>query len=368
MSKGDGKRKPRAATQSGGKLRAQSVVPTDQYQRISDAEIVDVVEELAPGVPALRLLVLEATAHLPAATTSIAEAGHVVVRAASGTPGLNKILPTLADTAGQLDAVLAALPGGEPLIEAVLALGPTRPVIIAASTTSGTEAVRRAASLGADLTTVRPHDLERLAPVLLAAARLAEQRRSRASSLGGVLDDLGRADSLGDITDYAELDEGAEPEAGVLWPLARFRDAVDHELARAARFAYPLSLAIFELSVAPPPPPAFVRGILRARTGNALVHAVRDIDVATELEQDRFAVLLPYTDRLAAADVARKILAAVAAADPVVAAGRSLAPRVIGAIAGIRAGETVTADELMRDATQLLEQTAVTGASLAVES
>src|SRR5581483_3759532 len=120
--------------------------------------------------------------------------------------------------------------------------------------------------------------------------------------------------------------------------------------------------------VAPPPPPPGMRGILRARAGNAIVHALRDIDLATELEQDRFAVLLPYTDRLAAAEVARKIISAVAGADPVVAGGRSLAPRVIGAIAGIRAGEPRTLDELMRDATQLLEQTAVTGASLAVET
>jgi hypothetical protein len=374
-TKGEGKRKPRAPTQGGGdraardKLRSSSVVPTDQYLRIADADVVDVIEELAPpGVPPLRLLVLEAAAHLPAATAAITEAGHVVVRGASGTPGLGKILPALAEAvaAGQLDAVLAALPGGEPLIEAVLAYGAARPVIIAASTTSGAEAARRAAAIGADLATVRPHDLERLAPVLLAAARLVEQRRggaARSSSVGGVLDDLGRPDSLGDY----DLDAAADPDSA-LQPLARFLDAVEETLERAQRFAYPLSLAIFELAVAPPPPPAGVRGILRARTGNALVHAVRDIDLVTELEQDRFAVLLPYTDRLAAAEVARKIISAVAAADPVVASGRSLAPRVIGAIASIRGGEARTAADLMRDATQLLEQTAVTGASLAVET
>jgi hypothetical protein len=58
----------------------------------------------------------------------------------------------------------------------------------------------------------------------------------------------------------------------------------------------------------------------------------------------------------------------VAAADPVVAAGRAFAAKVIGAVADARPGEPPSFDALLHDATQLLEQAAVTGASLAVET
>jgi PleD family two-component response regulator len=111
-----------------------------------------------------------------------------------------------------------------------------------------------------------------------------------------------------------------------------------------------------------------VRGILRARAGNALVNAIRDIDLATELEQDRFLVMLPHTDRLAGAELARRIISAVAAGDPVTAAGRSFAPRVIGAVAEVRPGDPQALAQVVQDATALLEQAQATGASLAVET
>jgi hypothetical protein len=146
-----------------------------------------------------------------------------------------------------------------------------------------------------------------------------------------------------------------------------FQQAVELELARAARYAYPLAVAMFSVEIAPPEPPPGVRGILRARAGNALVNALRDVDLVTELDQDRFLVLLPYTDRLVGAEVARRIISAVAAADPVIAAGRTFPAKLIGAVAGIRPGEPLSLARLMQDATQLLEQAVVTGASLAVE-
>jgi PleD family two-component response regulator len=124
---------------------------------------------------------------------------------------------------------------------------------------------------------------------------------------------------------------------------------------------------MFKVENASPEPPPGVRGILRARAGNALVNAIRDVDLVTELDPGRFLVLLPYTDRLVGAEVARRIIGAVAAADPVIAAGRTVSPKVIGAIAGMRPGEPLAFERLMHDAAQLLEQAAVTGASLAVE-
>jgi len=65
---------------------------------------------------------------------------------------------------------------------------------------------------------------------------------------------------------------------------------------------------------------------------------------------------------------AHRIIGVVAAADPVVAAGRTFAPNVIGAVADARPGEPPSFDALLHHATQLLEQAAVTGASLAVET
>lgn len=370
--------KPRGATQGerADKLerrarthaaRSASVVPTDQFVRITDEDVVEVAD-LAAGevvaVPAraatpLRVVILEAAAHLATAQAAVDLAGHAVAAAASGTAGIEKMRPQLAGA----DAVIVALPGGERLIEAALALGSDRPVVIAALTADAVEAVRRASAAGADLATTRPHDVERLAPVLLGAARLREHRRLSAALAPGA----GVMDDALAVLDALDLDDEGEPGNG-LQSLEAFATAVDRELARATRFGYPLSIAMFGLDVPPPPPPSFLRGLLRARTGNAVVHAVRDIDLVTELEHDRFLVLMPYTDRLAAAEVARRVISAVASADPVTAAGRTFPPRVTGAVAGARAGEAMSFATLLGDVTQLLEQASVTGASLAVES
>jgi DNA-binding NarL/FixJ family response regulator len=352
------------------KQRPSSVIPTDQFVRVSDDAIVEVVEvaEVADlaEVPQLRMLVLESVPHLASAQLAIAEAGHVVVASASGRDGLDKLRAGV----GEVDALLVGLPGSEPLIEAVLALGPIRPVVISASTSSALEAVRRAAASGADLAAVRPHDVERLAPVLLAAARLVEQRRELRSAQGVAAEPAGGRDEQGGRGGpggRAEPDEPSASDPGLLQPFEVFQRAVEFELERAGRYAYPLAVAMFSLDIAPPEPPPGVRGILRARAGNALVNAIRDVDLVTELDQDRFLVLMPYTDRLVGAEVARGIIGAIAAADPVIAAGRTFPPKVIGAVAGIRPGEPLSFAQLIQDATQLLEQAAVTGASLAVE-
>ncbi|HEU4728639.1 MAG TPA: hypothetical protein VFT22_12135, partial [Kofleriaceae bacterium] len=228
-----------------------------------------------------------------------------------------------------------------------------------------------------DLATVRPHDLERLAPVLHAAARLVEQRRGL--DPGATAPDLASAAMMPELAELADsgepageldvlLDELSDREPGALQPIDVFERALEAELERARLHGYSLAVAMFGLDIAPPEPPPGVRGILRARAGNALVNAIRDVDLVTELEHERFLVLLPYSDKVVAADLARRILAAVAAADPVVAAGRTFPPRVIGAIVEARLDEPPALSRLIQDAAQLLEQAAVTGASLAVES
>jgi AmiR/NasT family two-component response regulator len=334
------------------KPRAASLSPTDQFERISDDEVVEETE--VPEVPQLRLLVIEGATHATTAQTAIVTAGHVARVSAAGRNGLDHVRAAAED----VDAVLVGLPGGEPMIDALLALGERRPVVIASSTASAVEAARRAAAVGADLATVRPHHVERLAPILLAAARLVDARRRLLAAVAPLDPDVLQG----------ALDELSEPEPGGLQPREQFARAVEQEIDRAQRYGYPLTLAIFGLDLSPPPPPPGVRGILRARAGNALVHAIRDIDLATEIEQDRFLVLLPHTDRLVGAEIARRIISAVGAGDPVIAGGRSFAPKVIGAVAGAGPGEPLAFSQLLHDATQLLEQAQVTGASLAVES
>jgi GGDEF domain-containing protein/DNA-binding NarL/FixJ family response regulator len=327
------------------------VFPTDRFERVDDDEVVEETE--LPQVRQLRMLVLEAAPHLAAAQAAITAAGHVVVIGATGRDGFDKLRPAI----GDVDAVLVGLPGGEPLIDAALARGADRPVVIAASTSSAVEAVRRAVASGADLAAVRPHDVERLAPLLLAAGRMAAQRRPvTAPAPDAALDGA-----------LAELSE-PEPEPATLQPFEVFQHAFERELERSRRYGYPLAVAMFGVDPAAAAPPPGMRGILRARAGNALVHAIRDIDLATELERDRFLVLLPHTDRLAAAELARRIIGAVAAGDPVIAGGRMFAPKVIGAVVGARPGETAALSQLMHEAAQLLEQAQATGASLAVET
>lgn len=357
-TKGEGRRpKTRGSTQGErpgerpDKRRAQSIVPTDRFERIDDDEVLEETE--LPAVPQLRLMVFEGAPHLAAAQAAIVQAGHMVASGATGRDAVERLRAAL----GEVDALLVGLPGGETLIDAALAHGHGRPVVIAASTSGAVDAARRAAAAGADLATVRPHHVERLAPILLAAARLVEQRRRFTAAPA----------PAADAALQGALDELSEPEPGTLQPLELFQQAVEVELERARRYAYPIAIAMFSVDLALPPPPPGVRGILRARAGNALVHAIRDIDVATEIEHDRFLVLLPHTDRLVGAEIARRIISAVAAGDPVIAGGRTFPPKVIGAVAGAHPGEPLEFGQLMDDATQLLEQAKVTGASLAVE-
>jgi hypothetical protein len=340
---------PRGRTRGG----SGSEIPAD--------DLVVELEEIVP-LRSLAIAVHDGAPHVATARTAIAAAGHTVASGATGRDGLDQIRHALRN--GTVDALLVGLPGGESLIETALALAPNRPVVIASCTGSTAEAVRRAAELGADLVTVRPHDLERLAPVLLAAVRLADARHDSTHARGS------------EAAIRARLEALAEPELGTLQPFELFARVLELELKRASRYHYPISVALFAVDVedehaqlagaeSPEPPPG-VRGILRARAGNALIHSIRDIDTATEVEQERFLVLLPYTDLAGAAGVASRIIATVSAGDPVIAAGRRLSARIVGAVAGAAAGQPLSFERLMHDATRALEQAQRDGAELAL--
>ena len=313
--------------------------------------------ELDLGEPALlRFAIFEDADHLAAARSAIVAAGHAVAINMSSAAGAAKI--TAAITAGEVDAVLVALPGGESIIAAALALEPQRPLVIAACAGKATSAVKRAIASGCDLVAPRPHDAERVAPILLAAQRLHRERRIAHAARGA------------ELVLRAKLDELTDPDLRGLQPFEAFRRVLELELQRVRRFGYPLSVALFALGTdgaGDITPPASLRGILRARAGNALIHTIRDIDIATQLDHERFLVLLPYTELTGAAGLARRVIAAVAAGDAVVAGGRSFSPRVVGAAAQAKQGEPLGFARLMKDATRALDQARRDGAELAVQ-
>src|SRR5262249_51212900 len=159
-----------------------------------------------------------------------------------------------------------------------------RPVIIAASPGSGRVAAEKAHAVGADLVALRPHDSERLGPVLFAAAKLAEERRAALTTRGNEvrlrdrLDRYGRADTP---TGFQQFEF--------------FQRVLELEIKRARRYGYALSVCLLRL-IDPARAPAPVLRDLRTRAASAVASAVRDIDMPTEIAGDRFLVLLPYTD------------------------------------------------------------------------
>ena len=328
---------------------------TDPVEQVEPDDLLDALEDDVevtelPSVRQLTIAIHESGSYLAAARHAIAAAGHVVAKGRGGADELEQLL-----AGGTIDVLLVGIPAGEPIIDAALAIPGQRPIVIAATTGTATDVVRKAAEAGADLATVRPYDVTSLAPVLLAASRLADERRLLANAKGS------------EAVLRARLAQLTAPEPGTLQPFELFQRVLELELKRAKRYAYPIAVALFAVEVPPPPPPAGVRGILRARAGNALIHSIRDIDLATELDHERFLVLLPYTDLTGGSEVARRIIRAVSACDPVVMSGRTFPPRVTGAVSGARPGQPLSFAKLMRDATRALEDARRDGAELAVQ-
>lgn len=336
---------PRAAPAAG-------LDPAPRAESVIEDQLVDVSE--LPDLPILRVAIHEARPALAIAAAAIAATGHGVVRTGSGPEDLDELAHAIAS--GMIDVVVVGLPGGERLIEAARALAPRSPVVIVASSEAAFVGVARAQTVGAELALTRPYDPERVALVMFAAARLVEQRRELTTARGS------------EAVLRARLENLIEHDGTGLQPFELFQRVLGLELKRARRYQYPLAVALFALELPrDPAPPAGVRGILRARAGNALVHTIRDIDLATELEHERFLVLLPYTDLTGATGLARRVLAQVASGDPVVAGGRPYAPRFVGAVAGAKPGEPLSFGRLMKDVTRALEQARQDGAELAVQ-
>ena len=326
--------------------------PPNADEALAALDFGDDAEPAVAEMPQLRFAIYEQPEHLAACTNAIVAAGHIVTAGASGTANLSKIAD---EVVSGLDVVIVALPGGEPVIDIALAQEPRRPIVIAAVSGKNRDAVASAIAIGADLALTRPHDPERMAPMLLAAARLHEEKR------------LGHNARGNEALLRAKIEELTDPDIRGLQPFETFQRVLELEFKRAKRFEYPLSVALFAVEVPPPPPPAGIRGILRARAGNALIQTIRDIDLATQLDHERFLVLLPYTDLSGATALGRRLIAAVAKGEPVISGGRSFPPRVVGAVAGARPGQELSFARLMKDATTALAQARKDGAELAVQ-
>ncbi len=291
--------------------------------------------EVITELPVLRVGVFEDATHLRSLQSAIGAAGHVVAIAATGHEGRGHVLAAV--RGGELDAVFVAIPGGEPIIDAALALEGQRPVVIASVDGSALAAVNRASSVGADLVALRPHEVGTIAPVMLAANRLTIERKL-----------------------------AADPEPRGLVTYEAFQRILELAIVRAQKLDYPLSVVLFSVDVQPLPPPG-IGGIVRARAGNALIHSIREIDVATRLEGDRFLVLLPYTDLKRAASLAQKVIASVNAGEPVISGGRGYPPLITGAAVAAHLDQPLSFARLLKDAMRTLEQARKDGADLAVQ-
>ncbi|MGE0546524.1 MAG: hypothetical protein AB7O24_05955 [Kofleriaceae bacterium] len=317
-------------------------------------ESADVDDEPAPAIPMLHVALHEAAPHLAAAERAIQIANHAVVVATTGREGMATVAHALA--AGGVDAVVVGMPGGEIIIDAAHMVTPRRPVIIAAYNGLGTDAVINATNEGADLVTLRPHDPDRLAVVLLAAARLIDDRAHLRGARRGV------------GTSQVRWEDLTRDEPRGLLRFDVFQRVLEHELKSARRHHNPLSLAVFSVDVPLPALSSSLMKLVRARASLALLDAMRDFDLATELDSNRFLMLFPYTDLIEAAEVSRAVIAAVNAGEPVIADGRSVAYRLIGAVAGAAPGSTPSFARLVRDATRALERARNDGVDLLVST
>lgn len=348
----------RKKTRSGSKADAGDTVRTARQPssvEIDETQMLE-VSDLGPP-PRCSVAVLETSAeHVSQARTTIDALGHSITSAGSGA-GAGKKLLELLRAESPPEVVVVGLPGGESVIDAARALAPRRPVLVAAVTGAAATAADRAHAAGADLVTRRPHDADHLGPVLMAAAVLAAERTRMVTLQGN--ETMLRAQ-------LAEHDP-VDGETGFT-SFERFKQVLEQELKRARRFGYVLSVCQLALNRGDPPPPSAIAHQLRMRVVRAVRGAVRDIDYPVEITDDRYLVLLPYTDIAGATVVARRILAGLRDAGPVNGAGRAWTPSVACGVAGVASGQPVSMAQLMRDAGEALRSARQRNVDLVVAS
>lgn len=300
---------------------------------IDDEQVIEIAP-LAP-MPTARVAIHEASTDAVAqARAAVIAQGFVVAYAGVGAAAIAEINRRLAGDA-MPDVVVVGLPAGAAILDAARALEPRRPVLVAAVTGSGQAAAERAHGAGADLVAPRPHEVERLGPVLFAAAKLADERRRALASRGNELRLRERLDRVTQV----------DPATG-LQPMEFFQRALELELKRARRYGYALSVCMVRLTAV-----GAGSAELRAQAMTALAATVRDIDLPVEIGGDRVLILLPYTDAVGAASVARRAVAAIATV------GRSGARMsALAGVAGGIGGAELSLAALMRSAAAALRE------------
>jgi hypothetical protein len=336
----------RAPARTGSKAgrRADSVV-----EEVGDDQLVEVAEAVGPR--ARIALHEQSIGQLGQLRVVVDTFRHDVAASGASGEGVTKVLAAMrsADPPG---VVVTAIPGGEPIIEAARRLEPRRPVVIVTGPGAVHELAEKAERLGAELYAVRPHDAERLGPLLAAAARLAAEREELIAARGAQQMLRQRIDRIGDV------------EAGGLHGFEMFQRVLELELKRARRYGYPLSVAVLELTVEALPTGG--DRIVRARATAAIVAAVRDIDLVTELDDGRLVVLLPYTDAPGAARVGERLVNEVASQPPVTIGGIEATSTLRIGIASGRDDEALSFAQLMRDANAALARARDDGAGVVV--
>jgi len=142
-----------------------------------------------------------------------------------------------------------------------------------------------------------------------AAALLAGQHASLAALLAVPLALVYRALDIPSLVEASRI----EPKTG-LFNVRHFRAAVEQELARAERFARPVSVLMLDVD--------HLRTLIQARgqpagdeglrlVARELVHATRYYDVPARWGRDEFGVLLPETSEPGALALAERIRAGV---------------------------------------------------------
>ena len=335
----------RAPSRAGSKAgRADSVV-----EEVADDQLVEVADARGPRV---RIALHEQSiAHLGQLRVVVDAFRHDVAASGASGEGVTKVLAAMrsADPPG---VVITAVPGGEAVIEAARMLEPRRPVVIVTGAGAAHALADQAEKLGAELYTVRPHEADSLGPLLAAAARLAAEREELIAARGAHQMLRQRIDRIGDN------------EAGGLHGFEMFQRVLELELKRAKRYGYPLSVAVLELTVGALPTGG--DRILRARATAAIVGAVRDIDLVTELDDGRLLVLLPYTDAPGAAKVGERMVREVAAQPAVTIGGTEATSALRIGVAGGRDDEPLSFAQLMRDANAALAEAKTAGSDLVV--
>lgn len=240
------------------------------------------------------------------------------------------------------DIVIVSVPGGDAVLEAVAAKQRVRPVVIASMGGPASSAVERCEAAGADLLTLRPHSKDSLCTALRAASVLAAERQKVAALHGTEeilrerLQRYGQADAS---TGFQHFDF--------------FKQMLVMEIKRAKRYGYGLAACIVAQDPWPadqPEPSAATATKLRTRVATAIASCIRDIDIPVDFAEDRFLVLLPYTDIKGAERVGRRIALSVRRDGTMRSGNVDYSMSVSVGIAALRPNKPVSFARLIRDA------------------